>query len=94
MKQYDKRYVLDEDIKPLMDEIGRIAKMHSIQYVCTFQLAVIQRGEDIIDDHASNGYTLNDEDFPASLRIRLMEFLSKLPPTHLPEVARRLGMNI
>lgn len=94
MHFYDKRQTLDEDIKPLMQEVQRIATQHSIQFCCVFQCAVKMQGQDVIDDHTSTGYVINDSDFPASARIKIMECLSKMPPNLLPEAARRLGIEL
>lgn len=88
MQTYDKSETLKEDIMPLLEEIRRICNQHTIQFVVCFQYEATEEGEQCY----IGGYYIDDEDFPASIRLNLMDKMAKSPPPLLETFAHRMGL--
>lgn len=91
MTFYNRQSVLDEDLKPLMQEVGRICCQHSIQFVTCFQTAMIQEtNKTVTEGNVTTGYLINDIDFPMSERMRLMAYVAHLPDEDVGKVSKKL----
>lgn len=87
MQFYDKRQVYDEDIDPMIKEIERICRQHSIQWTSCFQFAAMEQGECC----KVNGRHINDKDFPAGLRLHMAHIILNAPEPVLIEMSKRIG---